>query len=153
MTIDNYIQELLNSGMDLDSIGRELSCALNRKQKEIDEQEKAERLLEKHREGLIDNIFAATDTNHFDFKTAASASALAMMDAGYINSVEEAEAFFTNIMRSFEQPTHQCTCKSEGKECSCNKREKEEDGKRIITKYCNPKDVEVLRGFLRQLGL
>lgn len=140
MTVDNFIASLMDSGMSLDDVGRELSCALNRKQKEIDEADRKARQFEDHREGLIDNINAAIDVNHFDFKAAASAAVVALIDEGFIKSREEAERGFTEIFTGLK------------KELPGNK-SKEERNERVVRKYYNTDDVEVLRGFLRQLGL
>jgi len=140
MDMDKYIQSLIDSGMTLDEVGRELSCALNRKQKEIDEADRKARQFEDHREGLIDNINAAIDINHFDFKAAASAAVVALIDEGFIKSREEAERGFTEIFTNLQ------------KELPGNK-SKEEKNEGTYRKYYNTNDMEVLRSFLRQLGL
>lgn len=136
MNMDNYIQSLIDSGMTLDEVGRELSCALNRKQKEIDEADKFER----HREGLIDNVNAAVDVNVFDLKTAASAATLAMIDGGYIKGTAQAETFFEEILHALEKEPEQAP--------SRNKREDEK-----VVRYATGSDTEKILRFLRQLGL
>jgi len=156
MNIDNYIESLLNSGMSIDTIGRELSCALNRKQKEIDEKEKQARAMEKHREGLIDNIFAAVDTNHFDYKTAASAATLALIDDEFITDTATAEDFFTYILNIFRiQPGGVSSAKEKVaanlKHEMPNKSKEEKKAETPLGKY--DEDVKKIGEFLRALGL
>lgn len=141
--IDNCIMSLIQAGKSIEDIGRELSCALNRAQKAFDEAERKARKLEEHRAGLIDNINAAVDINSFDPKAAVSATVVALIDMGAVDSAERAEAVFTNLLKSFRvQP-----------EVSANKREEEQAEKKVSTKYYNQDDMETLRRFLRQVGL
>jgi len=141
MNMDNYIQSLIDSGMTLDEVGRELSCALNRKQKEIDEADRKSRELEQHREGLIDNINASIDINHFDYKSAASATIVAMIDQGVVKDKESAEKAFRDIYRSFEPAASP----------QAEPQSKREDEK--IVRYNAGSDTEKILRFLRQLGL
>jgi len=141
MDMDKYIQSLIDSGMTLDEVGRELSCALNRKQKELDEAD----LFDRHRDGLIDNINAAIDINNFDFKAAASAATLAMIDGDYIRNKADAERFFTQIHNALERDP------GTPHVCNCNKSRVE--GDKVLEKVLESDDFQKVCKFLRALGL
>lgn len=96
--VDKFIESLVNSGKSLDDIGRELSDALNRKQNEINKAEQRKRDLAKRREGLVDNICAALDTDAYPISIAASAATITAIDRDLINSKEEADVYFAKVM-------------------------------------------------------
>lgn len=94
MNIDAFIASQLNSGMSLDQLGEELSCALNRKQAEINKENRRE----ERRSGLVDNINAAIDTGSIDFKTAASAAAAYIIAEHPDWSDETVDAFYKEVV-------------------------------------------------------
>lgn len=96
--VDKFIESLVNSGKSLDDIGRELSDALNRKQNEINKAEQRKRELRQRREGLVDNICAALDTDAYPISIAASAATITAIDRELIKSKEEADAHFAKVM-------------------------------------------------------
>lgn len=125
-TVDKLIESMLTSGKSLDDIGRELSAALNHKQKELNTREVYD--------ALVANVEAAFETDEWTWNVAASAATLAAISQKIVTNKEDADRFFRNALQMLGG---EVTIKSKEEYSS---KELNEDWKKI-------------EGFLRQLGL
>ena len=98
MNFNDYINSQLASGKRMDVLVKEMTDAINAKQKELDKEAQMEAAREKRYNGLVDNITAALDTRAFSFNTAASAVTAYMMDQHPEWSQETVDNFFTEAV-------------------------------------------------------
>lgn len=162
MNYEQMIADSLRNGESLEDLARNFTAALNKKQKELDQEE----ILDKRYDGLIDSINAAIDVGDVDFKTAASAATAHIIDEHDDWDLQTIDQFYTEALQSLQALEEIYVKRLEGdpvikafdKFCSMFDRPTQvptgapHKGCTCGTKKDEPGDKEKIKQFLKDMG-